>query len=115
MPAALLDLSPPPMMPHTPEPTPRSDSAFRAIVSGRVQGVGFRHFVFKRAVAIGVRGTVFNRPDGAVEVHAAADRARLEALLAELRRGPAMSRVDSVELDWTVLPPVGDGFRITHS
>jgi acylphosphatase len=91
-----------------------SDASFRAVISGRVQGVGFRYFVQKRAVALGIAGLVFNRGDGAVEVLARADRARLDAFLGELRRGPAMSSVDRIDLDWNAAAPPGDGFRITH-
>ena len=39
----------------------------KCVVHGRVQGVGFRWFVTRNAKDLGVRGTVRNRPDGAVE------------------------------------------------
>lgn len=101
-------------IPKPGEPGEAAPAAFRAVISGRVQGVGFRHFVHQRAVALGIRGRVFNRPDGAVEVHAGADRARLDMFVGELRRGPVLSRVDRLELDWNVPAPEGEDFRVTY-
>lgn len=75
-------------------------SAFRAVVGGRVQGVGFRFFVVRVARKLGLTGSVRNLPDGRVEVHAAGDRAELARLEQALRNGPALGRVDRIELDW---------------
>lgn len=94
--------------------TSGSEASFRAIVTGRVQGVGFRWFVQDHAEELGLRGTVCNRRDGSVEVQAAGDRATLEELLELLRRGPSASRVDDVSADWEFPVPSGDGFRITR-
>ena len=66
-------------------------------VSGRVQGVGFRWWTHRTASGLGLRGTVGNRPDGTVEVHAAGDIETLESFADELRGGPPMAQVDSVE------------------
>jgi acylphosphatase len=70
----------------------------RCVVQGRVQGVGFRWFVTRSAYELGVRGTVRNRADGAVEVVLQADEsATVSALVARIRRGPPASRVESME------------------
>ena len=74
--------------------------AFRAIVSGRVQGVGFRYSAIREGRALGIRGTVANRPDGSVEVVAEGDAARLTALLAWLEKGPRGARVTEVKVEW---------------
>ena len=66
-------------------------------VRGRVQGVGFRWWTHRRASSLGLRGTVGNRSDGTVEVHAAGDPQTLEAFATELAAGPPMARVDRVE------------------
>ncbi len=66
------------------------------IISGRVQGVGFRQFTLTRARQIGVSGFVQNRPDGSVECTAAGTPEQLAALEAAIRRGPPGSQVDSV-------------------
>ncbi len=83
-----------------------------AVVRGRVQGVGFRHFVWSRARAIGLRGRVWNRTDGAVEVEAEGSREGLEQLLEHLHRGPAAARVTSVDETWDRERRAGDGFEI---
>ncbi len=65
-------------------------------IRGRVQGVGFRWWAQRRASDLGLRGTVGNRPDGTVEVHAAGDVETLEALATALEAGPPMAQVDGV-------------------
>jgi len=72
----------------------------RVIVRGHVQGVGFRWFVQRRAAALGVRGWVANRHDGAVEVEAEGTRIELEALVDALRQGPSRSHVQEVVESW---------------
>ena len=83
----------------------------RAIISGRVQGVGYRAYCSRTAVGLGVDGTVRNRPDGTVEVVAEGDPDAVDALLDWCRGGPRYARVRSVES--TSEEPVGEtGFRI---
>ena len=87
-------------------------AARRFVVRGRVQGVGFRAFTWRAAVRLGLSGWVRNRRDGSVEVVAAGPEAALEALAAELRRGPGAADVTGVA--WQPLPPeeVAAGFSI---
>ena len=66
-------------------------------IRGRVQGVGFRWWTHGRASDLGLRGTVRNRPDGTVEVHAVGDVDTLEVFAAELEVGPPMARVEGVD------------------
>ena len=75
-----------------PMPTPR-----RWVVSGRVQGVGFRWFVLRRAEALGLRGWVRNLPDGRVEIVAAGSPEAIGDIDAAIRAGPRLARVDDVE------------------
>lgn len=66
-----------------------------------MQGVGFRDFVCRRADASAIVGYVRNGEDGCtVEVEAEGGRQALEALLSDLRRGPSMSIVESVDVGW---------------
>lgn len=67
------------------------------VISGLVQGVGFRNFVQRRAVELGVRGWVRNLPDGRVEVAAAGTQGQLATLGQYLLAGPRHSQVDSVD------------------
>ncbi len=74
------------------------------VVSGRVQGVGFRFFAVRQARRLGVGGSVRNLPDGRVEVAAEGDRAAIEALVASLRDGPPGAEVRDIRVDWTDAP-----------
>lgn len=71
-----------------------------AEVYGDVQGVGFRAYVYRRALTLGVAGWVRNRSDGSVELMAEGSRALLDALLADVERGSSMSVVERVDTDW---------------
>jgi acylphosphatase len=71
--------------------------AYRYVVRGRVQGVGYRYFVLRQADAVGVSGFARNLPDGAVEVLAEGTDAALADFEARLREGPAFAEVASVE------------------
>ena len=86
----------------------------RALVRGRVQGVGFRDFVERRASALGLQGTVRNRPDGTVEVVAEGDRARLDSLLREVRVGPRLARVEEVDVEREAARGEFPDFRVTY-
>ena len=68
----------------------------RYLVSGRVQGVGFRWFVEREAAVLGIGGWVRNREDGRVEVMATGTREQLSVLHGRLREGPRAARVDEV-------------------
>jgi acylphosphatase len=85
----------------------------RVVVTGRVQGVGFRWFVHSRAVELGLAGWVRNRVDGAVEAFAAGPEAPLGLLVAALREGPSRARVDDVVVEWGTTAERQEGFRVT--
>ena len=72
--------------------------AFRARVSGRVQGVGFRWSAVREARRLGLRGWVRNAEDGSVEVEAEGASPALEDFLSWLRAGPAGALVTDVEV-----------------
>jgi len=71
--------------------------AYRYVVQGRVQGVGYRYFILRQADALGVSGFARNLADGAVEVLAEGTGAALADFEARLREGPAFAEVASVE------------------
>ena len=72
-----------------------------AVVRGRVQGVGYRYFVLDEAARLDLRGWVANEFDGSVRCVAEGPRPALERLLASLRAGPPMARVESVTVTWS--------------
>ena len=86
--------------------------ALRALVRGRVQGVGFRVFVQRRGRELGLRGIARNLSDGrTVEVRAEGARPGFEALLASLRIGPPAAHVEEVEVSWSEATGGYEGFR----
>ena len=71
-----------------------------ALVSGVVQGVGFRMFVHDYARAYGLTGWVRNTYDGSVEVVAEGTYAQLERLVEKLRMGPRGAFVEELQKEW---------------
>jgi len=72
-------------------------TARRYIVSGRVQGVGFRWWVRSKAMELGLGGWVRNLPDGRVEVVAGGEDGALAVLEDGLQHGPRYALVEKVE------------------
>ncbi len=71
-------------------------------VYGRVQGVGYRYFTWRRAEALSLTGYVRNLPDGkTVEVVAEGEREKLDELIRQLEAGPRLARVERVETAWS--------------
>jgi acylphosphatase len=70
----------------------------RLRIEGRVQGVGFRVFVERTAVALGLDGWVRNRRDGGVEAVVSGTPAAVEQMIERCHVGPPASRVDRVEV-----------------
>ena len=69
-----------------------------AIITGNVQGVGFRAFVQSRARYLGIRGEVWNRSDGSVELEFEhEDEAALDELVRLIRSGPGHVQGVSVQ------------------
>jgi acylphosphatase len=79
--------------------------ARRILVSGRVQGVGFRWFAMERASFEGITGWVRNLPAGEVEVMAEGDAEAVDRFERALRQGPGRARIDDVVVD--ILTPTG--------
>ncbi|HEV2857149.1 MAG TPA: DNA polymerase ligase N-terminal domain-containing protein [Solirubrobacterales bacterium] len=75
--------------------------AVRAVVRGRVQGVGFRESTVKKAQQIGVFGWVRNADDGSVAVHAEGSREAVAQALDFLEQGPGDAAVKAVEVEET--------------
>jgi acylphosphatase len=79
----------------------------RVTISGRVQGVGFRAWTQRRAVARGLSGWVCNRRDGSVEAVFSGTGEAVAAMLAESRVGPRGARVDSISVAEVADHPTG--------
>jgi acylphosphatase len=70
----------------------------RLMITGRVQGVGFRDFVEREAGRLGLRGWVRNRRDGAVEAVLNGPVDAVDKAIEALRRGPSSARVTGVDI-----------------
>lgn len=71
----------------------------KGVVSGRVQGVGFRYFVRCNADAQGLSGYAKNLADGRVEFLLQGDEASVQLVLEQIHRGPSYSKVNDVEVE----------------
>lgn len=82
------------------------------IVSGMVQGVGFRYFVYNRAVRSGLDGFVRNLANGNVEIEVEGDRSLIEELIREVTVGPRSAQVTDVKVGWKKPRSDHRGFEI---
>lgn len=83
-----------------------------AHVHGEVQGVGYRYFARRNALALGLRGYARNLVGGTVEVVAEGTRATLEELLRRLERGPSAAEVQRIETAWGAADGMFAGFQV---
>jgi acylphosphatase len=86
--------------------------ARRILVSGRVQGVGFRFFTQAAAIREGLHGWVRNLPDGRVEISAEGEAEALDRFEHAVRHGPRGARVEDVESVETGASGKESGFSI---
>jgi acylphosphatase len=86
--------------------------AHRFLISGRVQGVGFRFHILEAARLEGVQGWVRNLPDGSVEAFVEGDREAVMRMERKIRRGPPGARVEQVDMLDDVPTGRSDGFSV---
>ena len=86
--------------------------AKRFLISGRVQGVGFRYFTQRVADQYGIAGWVRNTPDGRVEIEAEGSADALRQFESQIADGPAGARVDRVDATEAAVGPNRSGFVI---
>ncbi len=88
--------------------------SFKAIVHGRVQGVGYRFFVQREAEKLGIIGTVKNLFSGSVEICAKGEDEKIDTFLAKVQKGPMFSYVSDTDIEWDTYEPDKnlDEFRI---
>lgn len=89
---------------------------FRILVSGRVQGVGFRYSTYALALEIGdIYGRVWNNDDGTVEILAqSGDSAKMAKFIQEIRKGPSrFAKVTYVDVTMTRFDDFTD-FRMAN-
>ena len=86
--------------------------ATRLLISGIVQGVGFRYFTFRAARELEIRGYVRNLRDGRVEAVASGKAEAVEAFMRRMRQGPGGAQVRDVQASEFDLDEEMDGFEI---
>lgn len=72
-----------------------------ALISGTVQGVGYRRYVQRHALDLNLSGYAENLSDARVEIVAEGSRDDLERLLHWIRRGPPHASVEHVDVQWS--------------
>ena len=88
--------------------TQSKNKQLHIIVSGWVQGVGFRYFTRSRAVTLGINGYVRNLRNGQVEIVAEGQESDLDYFIGYLRRGPPSARVTDLKVTEN---PYSDKYR----
>ena len=86
----------------------------RVLIAGRVQGVGFRAFTQRHAQQGKLTGWVRNLHDGRVEAEVEGMRPAIELFVAALKKGPPLSHVETVEVEWTDACGLDADFHIRY-
>jgi acylphosphatase len=82
------------------------------VISGRVQGVGYRYSLKRVADSLGVDGWCRNNRDGSVEAAFSGERGAIESLIDWCRQGPSYAAVSAVCIDWSEETAAERGFSI---
>ena len=85
------------------------------VVEGRVQGVGFRYFIYEIGALFKLTGWVKNKFNGNVEILAEGQKENLVALLGEVRKGPQTAQVINVSVKWSEQQNDLTPFTIRHT
>ena len=83
-------------------------------ITGRVQGVFFRHSTQEEAVRRGLRGWVRNLPDGRVEAVIQGEAEAVDGMVQWCHSGPPGAWVRDVDMTWEDSEPDIKGFRVTY-
>ena len=92
----------------------KTEKRYRITVSGRVQGVFFRHNTKKTAQKLGLKGYVINLDNGNVEIVAQGSEENLKRLLEFCRKGPMFARVDDVKVKEEKTGNEFEGFEVRY-
>jgi len=84
------------------------------VVSGRVQGVCFRHYALKWADGLGLKGWVRNLWDGRVEAVIEGEKEKVEEMVNKMRVGPSWAVVEEIDVRWEDYGGEFPDFRIAR-
>jgi len=82
----------------------------RLTINGRVQGVGYRDWAMTTGRQLGLAGWVRNRSDGSVEALIVGEETAVGTMIEACRKGPAMARVDAIDIEPVDLDVLPSGF-----
>ena len=82
----------------------------RLTITGRVQGVGYRDWALATGLQLGLVGWVRNRTDGSVEALIVGEEQAVGRMIDSCRRGPALARVDDIDVEPVDLDVLPEGF-----
>lgn len=88
------------------------ENAVRIIISGLVQGVGYRYFIYRQANSLGLTGYTRNLPTGQVEIITLGEKGLIDDLVRAARVGPSYASVSDVQLEEIELPESFNKFEI---
>lgn len=88
--------------------------ALQAHITGRVQGVGYRDWTQRQAMALGLTGWVRNEADGSVAALIVGPEAAVATMVERLRRGPQFAAVADVRTERAAISEIPSDFRITR-
>jgi len=72
----------------------------RVLITGRVQGVGFRYFVTSTAEKFPIKGYVRNLETGSVEIEVEGEKTKVHQFVTAVRSGPRNAQVSDFQLEW---------------
>lgn len=86
--------------------------AAKVLISGHVQGVGFRYFTTDLARNFGVNGWIRNLATGDVEIYVEGDKSTVSGFLKELKTGPRHGRIGNFQIEWKQFEGKYDSFQV---
>ncbi|WP_270182664.1 acylphosphatase [Alkalihalobacillus sp. CinArs1] len=87
---------------------------YHLIVSGQVQGVGFRAFTQQKAAKYNLSGYVKNNTDGSVEIEAQGDETQIKQFISSIEKGSAFSSVDKINANEEEVKQEEESFSIRY-
>jgi acylphosphatase len=89
-----------------------NNAAVKIVVSGEVQGVGYRYFIARAAMGLEINGYAMNLYNGDVEIYAEGRKELLEELIKRAKTGPIHAYVDKANIDWLEFKNKYDNFEV---
>lgn len=96
------------------DPSPCERVCAKLLISGQVQGVGYRAFTRRLASSKGLVGGVRNLDDGRVEAEVEGDKTVILELLSQLKSGPPGARVRDIQVEWGAASGRHSNFQIWY-